>query len=538
MGGIGVGRGYLGDEERTAEAFVPDPFVPEGGARLYKTGDLARYLPDGNLEFLGRLDFQVKLRGFRIELGEIEAVLSQHSAVRQAVVVVREEVPADKRLVAYVVLHKEQSATSEELKSQVMQHLPAYMVPSAFVQLERLPLTANGKLDRQGLPAAELSRSTAEDSYVAPTLLLHHQLVQIWEELLGVQPIGITDDFFEVGGDSLLAVRLFERMAQVCGKKLPLSTLFAGATIEQLARALQAETKTKTDSRAPLVAVQAGGSRRPFFYLHGEWRGGALYSLELARYLGPDQPFYLLEPYKFESLAVPPTFEAIAAAHIESLRSVQPEGPYLLGGYCNGGLLAYEMARQLHAQGQTVDLLVLMDPDSPARHRLVRSVISHFCNVMRIGQDRQFDWFLCLQHIYRYLRFSHYRRLKNSELLGTVEQGEPWRKRSKVDFAPLSLRLKALVPKVETLRQDYPNIYDWLVSDYTPSLYSGKITFFWTSEEPWRLVGWRKVVKAKEGEVKIHVIPGNHITSRTEHLPVLAESLRTCLSKAQTTAMS
>ena len=360
--------------------------------------------------------------------------------------------------------------------------------------------------------------------------------MQIWEELLGVRPIGIKDDFFDLGGDSLLAVRLFDRIAQVCGKKLPLSTLFAGATIEHLATALLGETKT--DSRAPLVAVQAGGSRRPFFYLHGEWRGGALYSLELARYLGPDQPFYLLEPYKFDSLAVPPTFEAIAAAHLKSLRAVQPEGPYLLGGYCNGGLLAYEMARQLHAQGQAVDLLVLMDPDSPACHRLVRSVISHFCNLMRIGQDKQFDWFLCLQHIYRYLRFSHYRRLKNSELLGTVEQGEPGRKRSKVGFAPLSLRLKALVPKVETLRQDYPNIYDWLVSDYTPSLYSGKITFFWTSEEPWRLVGWRKVVKAKEGEVKIHVIPGNHITSRTEHLPVLAERLRTCLSKAQTTAMS
>ena len=315
VGGIGVGRGYLGDEGRTAEAFVPDPFGAEVGARLYKTGDLARYLPDGNLEFLGRLDFQVKLRGFRIELGEIEAVLSQHPAVRQAVVVVREEVPADKRLVAYVVLQKDQTATIDELKSRVMKQLPAYMVPSAFVLLERLPLTANGKLDRRALPPAEPSGRRTEDSYVAPALLLHHQLVQIWEELLGVRPIGITDDFFDVGGDSLLAVRLFDRIAQACGKKLPLSTLFAGATIEHLVTALLGETKT--DSRAPLVVVQAGGSRRPFFFLHGQWRGGALYSLELARYLGPDQPFYLLEPYKFDGLAVPPTLEAIAAAHIE-----------------------------------------------------------------------------------------------------------------------------------------------------------------------------------------------------------------------------
>ena len=196
VGGIGVGRGYLGDEGRTAEAFVPDPFGAEVGARLYKTGDLARYLPDGNLEFLGRLDFQVKLRGFRIELGEIEAVLSQHPAVRQAVVVVREEVPADKRLVAYVVLQKDQAATIDELKSRVMKQLPAYMVPSAFVLLERLPLTANGKLDRQALPPAEPSGRRTEDNYVAPALLLHHQLVQIWEELLGVRPIGITGRLF------------------------------------------------------------------------------------------------------------------------------------------------------------------------------------------------------------------------------------------------------------------------------------------------------------------------------------------------------
>src|SRR5206468_12483430 len=159
----------------------------------------------------------------------------------------------------------------------------------------------------------------------------------------------------------------------------------------------------------PLVVVQAGGSRRPFFFLHGQWRGGALYSLELSRYLGPDQPFYLLEPYKFESLAVPPTLEAIAAAHIESLRSVQPEGPYLLGGWCNGGLLAYEMARQLHAQGQAVDLLALMDPADlvyPARLRWLRAVVCHLGNLLHLGPEKQLDWFLRLRHVNKYLRYA------------------------------------------------------------------------------------------------------------------------------------
>ena len=543
VGGIGVGRGYLGDELRTAEAFVADPFGSESGARLYKTGDLARYLPDGNIEFRGRLDFQVKLRGFRIELGEIEALLTQHPAVRHAVVVVREDTPGDKRLVAYVELQKELSVTAAELKSHVMKQVPAYMVPSAFMLLERLPLSSNGKVDRRALPAPEQDRSVVEESYVAPRLPVEQQLVQIWEELLEVRPIGIKDDFFELGGDSLLAVRLFDRIAQVCGKKLPLSTLFAGATIEHLARILEGESRaalpgeTKTDDRAPLVVVQAGGSRPPFFYLHGEWKGGGLYSRELARHLGPEQPFYLLEPYKFEGLASPPTFEEVAAAHIEAMRRVQAKGPYFLSGYCNGGLLAYEMARQLQAQGQEIGLVLLMDPDFPARHGSVRSVISHLCNLLRIGQEKQFDWFLCLQHVYRYLRFAHYRRSTDAQLLGHAEQGEPAGRDSKAGLASLGLRLKALRPRVETLRQDWSNIYDWLVANYTPGLYPGKITFFWTSEEPQRADGWQKVVKAREGEVEIYINPGNHISGRTEYLPVLAERLRECLNKAQETAV-
>jgi amino acid adenylation domain-containing protein len=531
VGGVGVGRGYLGDEQRTAEAFVTDPFGSQAGARLYKTGDLARYLPDGNLEFLGRLDFQVKLRGFRIEMGEIEAVLSQHPAVRQAVVMVREDTPGDKRLVAYVELQKEQSTTAAELKNHVMMHVPTYMVPSAFILLERLPLTSNGKVDRRALPAPDPGRSVVEESYVAPGLPVEQQMVQIWEELLAMQPIGIKDDFFELGGDSLLAVRLFERIAQVCGKKLPLSTLFAGATIEHLAQALGGETRI--DGRAPLVVVQEEGSRRPFFYLHGEWKGGGLYSRELARYQGREQPFYLLEPYKFEGLTIPPTFEEVAAAHLATMRSLQPEGPYFLSGYCNGGLLAYEMARQMQEQGLKVGLVLLMDPDFPARHGMVRTIIRHIGNVLRIGQEKQFEWFLCLQHVYRYLRFAHYRRSTNATLLGNVKQDEPEDKTSQTSMASSSFKLQALLPKVETLRQDWSNIYDWLVANYTPSLYPGKITFFWTSEEPERSEGWQEVMKAKEGEVEIYINPGNHISGRTEYLPVLAERLRECLNKAQ-----
>jgi len=252
-----VGRGYLHDVERTAEAFVPDPFSREPGARLYKTGDLARYLSDGTLVFLGRVDHQVKIRGNRIELGEIEALLRQHSDVQDAVVIVCEDTPNDKFLVAYIVTSTD--ITSNSLRTYLKEKLPDYMVPAAFVLLESLPLTPNGKVDRRALPAPEHSRPEREESIVAPTLPVHQQLIQIWEELLDVQPIGIRDNFFELGGHSLLAVRLIDRIEQVWGKKIPATTLLAGATIEQLADILvQPEEMSFVAG-----AVQTENSKRP-----------------------------------------------------------------------------------------------------------------------------------------------------------------------------------------------------------------------------------------------------------------------------------
>ncbi|WP_165423358.1 non-ribosomal peptide synthetase [Ktedonosporobacter rubrisoli] len=531
VGGVGVGRGYLGDEQRTARAFVRDPFSRREGARLYKTGDRARYLPDGNLEFLGRLDFQVKLRGLRIELGEIESVLSLHPAVHQAVVIAREDTPGDKRLVAYVVLHPEHKATVEELKSQAMLQMPAYMVPSAFMQLDRLPVTPNGKLDRKALPAP----SWAGDSYVAPVSPLERRMAELWQELLGVQRVGLRDDFFELGGDSLLAVQFFARMEEIYGRKLAISTLFAGSTIEYLARALQEEAQK--DSRVPLVTVRASGTRRPFFLLPGEWSGQDSSGQELARYLSPQQPLYLLEAYRLDGLVLPPALPVMAAEYRKILRSVQPEGPYLLGGYGNAGPMVYELARQLQAQGQTVDLLLLLDPDVPGHHKVIRSAISRFAQMRNIKQEKQFDLFMRLRHIYKYTKFSHYRRLKNSAFLKTVEAEQNLARPEAAGSTPLSLKLKALVPDLETLRQDHLNLYDWPMSDYTLGLYAGKITFFWTSEEPRRAAGWQKVMRAKERDVEIHMLPGNHVTCRTEYLPVLAEYLRRCLYKAQNTAM-
>jgi amino acid adenylation domain-containing protein len=266
IGGDGLARGYLNRPELTAERFIPHPFSDAPGACLYKTGDLARYRADGTIELIGRLDHQVKLHGFRIELGEIEAMLGQHLAVRQAVVMAREDTPGDKRLVAYVVPQPEQTLTSSELRRLMQERLPDYMIPTAFVFLETLPQTPNGKVDRRALPAPEQTRPKVDTPFITPTLMVHHQLIQIWEELLDARPIGIQDNFFDLGGYSLLAVRLVDRIEQVWSKKISPEMLLANPTIEHLANALvQPE---ETGSASPLMAVRAGDSEQLVF----SWR--------------------------------------------------------------------------------------------------------------------------------------------------------------------------------------------------------------------------------------------------------------------------
>jgi amino acid adenylation domain-containing protein len=542
IGGDGLARGYLHRPELTDERFIKHPFSDDATARIYRTGDLAYYQADGTVVVIGRLDHQVKVRGFRIELGEIEAILSQHPAVQQAVVVVREDTPGDKRLVAYVAPHAEQQPTIDELHQQVQKRLPAYMIPSAFMILEAFPLTPNGKIERRALPAPDTSRMEGESTFIAPKTFLQQQLATIWEDLLQAHPIGIRDNFFELGGHSLLAIRLINRIKQASGKEVPLSTLFAGATIAQVAQVLLQEEQKETQdgTRTPLLPVQTGGSKRPFFFLHGQWEGGAFYSLELARVLGPEQPFYVLEPYKFDGLAVPPSIEEMATAHLEVMRSVQPEGPYLFGGWCNGGLIAYEMARQLTAQGQSVDLLVLMDADAPAfRFQKERRLIDRCVSLLRLHPEKQVDWFL----LYRHLRLSLYywRQKQRAQKAPDDHQNHQNHEQSEVSASLLEAEAKALekeeeqpkalFPGKDVLRQDWLSVYEWGVAGYSPSPYQGKVTFFWTEEEPKRKYGWRPWMKSNEAD--IHIIPGNHITSRTRYLSVLADHLRTCVQDVQ-----
>ncbi len=354
LGGEGQARGYFGRPELTAERFVPSPYGE--GERLYRTGDRVRWLEGGELEYLGRIDQQVKLRGFRIELGEVEAVLRQHEGVREAVVVVREDGAEGRRLVGYVV-PEGQAPEAAGLKQHARERLPEYMVPSALVVLESLPLTPNGKVDRKALPAPEGARSSLERSFVAPRDALELQLVRIWEELLGIQPVGLQSNFFELGGHSLLGMRLMSMIRERLGRSLPVAALFQATTLEELAvRLRQAPGRV-----SPLVPLSTGGSGRPFFCVHPV-SGTVLPYVELARRLGPEVPFYALQAPGLEGECMPlETVESMAACYVEALRSIQPTGPYWLGGWSLGGVVAFEMARQLEQQGERVEQFVLID---------------------------------------------------------------------------------------------------------------------------------------------------------------------------------
>ncbi|HSU17580.1 non-ribosomal peptide synthase/polyketide synthase [Longimicrobium sp.] len=353
IGGAGVARGYLGRPGLTAERFVPDPFGGDASARMYKTGDLVRWLPDGNLEFIGRNDFQVKVRGFRIELGEIESRLAEHPDLRRAVVLARE----DARLVAWYVA--DALIEAEALRAFVAGRLPEYMVPAAFVRLDALPLTPNGKVDRRALPAPE---GDAFDSgaYEAPVGATEEALAAIWARVLGVERVGRHDSFFALGGHSLLAVQAAAKARQALGCEVALADLFAHPTLRAFAERLGGGAGETRGDRA--IPIRAAGQQRPLFLVH-EGTGSTDYAQVLHPHLPPDLPVYALPA---AAAGEPRTVEGMAARLLRMVRAVQPEGPYRLAGWSFGGVLAYEMATQLIGMDQAVEFVGMMDTRCPS----------------------------------------------------------------------------------------------------------------------------------------------------------------------------
>jgi amino acid adenylation domain-containing protein len=490
VSGPGLARGYLNRPEVTAEKFIPDPFPGEPGARMYKTGDLARYLANGDIEFAGRTDDQVKIRGYRVELREIESVLGSYSGVRETIVVARDEA-GEKNLVAYVVPSREQAPTGSQLRSYLKQKLPHYMVPSAFVLLEAMPKTPNGKVDKRAMPAPQPADFAEANEYVAPSDDLEKQLTKIWGAVLSKDTIGIRDNFFDLGGHSLLAARLMHQIEQTLRQRLPLAALLQAPTVEQFAALLRQEGWSA--SWSSLVAIQAEGSRLPFFCVHGVG-GNVVGFRDLARHLGPDQPFYALQPEGLDGKRPCLTSVAeMAERYIREIRRVQPEGPYRIGGYSFGGLVAYEMAQQLRAQEQEVGLLALFDT-YPGK---MESRTSQLRNLSRIPLKEAAGFMV----------------KKGSFVLMTL------RKRLELQMLPRPLR---------NVRQACAKA----AAGYTVQPYAGLVTLFRVKEksvgsldDPYAI--WWRVAA---GGVDLREISGDHLSLLKEpQVRLLAEELHRAL---------
>src|ERR1700730_17820803 len=398
IGGIGLAKGYLHDEKKTSASFIVDPST---GERLYRTGDLGRFLPDGNIEFLGREDFQVKVQGYRIELGEIESRLQEYPGVDLCIVTVREDTPGEKRLAGYVVAKPEISIDPANVRENLRIKLPEYMVPSAIVVLDRFPLTANGKVDRKSLPAPARASADAGSTSAVSRDSLDLQMIKLWEKVLNVRPIGLRDNFFDLGGSSLVAVRLFSEMRKLFGRGFPLSILFQAPTVEKLTDMIRKDAwKSRWSS---LVPIQPTGSNPPFFCVHGGG-GNVLIYRELGRHLGSDYPFYGLQARGLDGSGdYLTTTESMAENYLREIRELQPEGPYYLGGFCMGGQIAFEMAQRLVRDGQQVNLLFVIDahnfngipPKFTLRERvgnLGHKIKFHSLNVWELSLKSQVDY--------------------------------------------------------------------------------------------------------------------------------------------------
>jgi amino acid adenylation domain-containing protein len=506
IGGAGLARGYRNRPDLTAEKFIPDPFSAVPGARLYKTGDLARLLPDGTLDCLGRIDHQVKIRGYRIELGEIEAVLTEHPAVREAVVIAREDIPGDKRLVAYVVLREVREARSSELRRFLKDRLPDYMVPSVFETLEGLPLTPNGKVDRLALPPPDWRRELDRE-HVVPRNVVEVKLAKILESILGIGPIGVTDDFFDLGVHSLTGARVFTEIEKSFGKKLPPSLLFEAPTVEQLAFHLGG--KEDLGRWTSLIPIQPHGARRPLFCVHGG--AGTIFPLQrLAQHLGPDQPFYGLQMQGLYGIEPPHArVEEMAAHYLKEMRSLQPEGPYLVGGYCFGGIVAFEMAQRLQQLGEQVALLVLFNAPSPIYIRRQRQARANSGGVVSSRWEK--------------LRLRG-KKQKFRYLINTLKAALGWRIRQlpsywrdlryKIRGRRQQFYLRRKLPIPEALRNSFfLEINQTAEILYEPQAYAGAAILFCAQglyKDP--LLGWEGLFA--EG-IKVHQIAGKHINQRT-----------------------
>jgi amino acid adenylation domain-containing protein len=514
IGGAGVARGYLNRPQLTLERFLADPFSQDPDARMYRTGDLGLWRSDGNIEFLGRNDFQVKLRGFRIELGEIEARLAACPGVHEAVVLAREDSAAGKRLVAYVTEQAGAELSAAQLRSQLSTVLPEYMVPSAFVRLESFPLTPNGKLDRKALPAPDQTAMLSAE-YQAPMGQMERAIAQIWQTLLDLPRIGRDDNFFELGGHSLAAMRLVARVATTFGVKIGVAALFASPTLK--AFAIRVSEFDRPSESWKTVQIQPLGRKTPIIAINN-----AMMYYDLAQRIGTNRRFLSVQLFDPGNPTPLPSrsLEQITADYVHLIRAAQPHGPYILMGFCVAGLIAYEAARQLRQAGERVPLVVMADTRAPSYS--VRAPFPHailFSLRRRLNLRRHtlariralpFDEFMASTRSGKWNRL-----IRTSAALGLIKDLE--------EFTALRNQDRWFLPALERARAEYQ----------VPAA-TGDVVLLESSMLPvsrWsdQKMGWSSLVK---GELLHYRLPGWHDRMfHDEGAVMIAEHLRPLLDR-------
>ena len=559
IGGVGVALGYCQDQQRTAASFIKHPAT---GERLYRTGDAGRWHEDGYIEFVGRTDHQVKIRGFRIELGEIESVLAGDAQVKDCVALVREDVPGNRVLVAYVT---SRSAPAAGLRNSLLrltrERLPDYMVPAEIIVLESMPLTGNGKVDRKALPAPSGASGETSQDHSRPSLSVHYQLISIWEALLQRPVLSIDDNFFALGGHSLLAMRLVDRIEAALGKTIPVASLYSYSSIRTLAERLLAvgEVGEPGQETVPPSELVRKGSQPPLIFLHGDFAGGGFYCWDLFARLQGERAVQVLRPHgTFTSdQPVPGSIRAMAADQLRLIRSMQPHGPYNLGGFCTAGLIALEIARTLAQEGEEVASLTLLDPPLYSRVdrwglRLLYSLASLHGAKNRALAFYRYDqlylrarralllpWRLKLELVGR--------KLRNLIGRGRTSAASASASASSASSSGASGAAEAAAQDPTSTRRvrDVMIPHLWATVTYTPSIYRGPATIIFSTrgddgqEEPGFQEHWRPYLPAATA----HQIESKHLEMITMHGTTLAALIEaglppTSSSPASATAIS
>lgn len=527
--------GYWKNPELTKTVFQSSP---EGnGERTYLTGDLGYKLPDGCVFHMGRKDSQVKIRGSRVELGEIEVALLNVGGVKEAAVIAHQDQSGGNHLAAYVALYDPPTVGVQDLRNALRKKLPKYMLPEALEILPALPLLSSGKIDRRALRPCQPVAYPSDNPEAAKLTLLETQLCGVWKRVLGLPGVGIQDDFFDLGGDSLLALQMVSEVEEHCGKKLSLSNFPNGITIEQLSRAL---LDGSGHLGRPIVAIQGDGSKPPLFFLHGDVESGGLYCRNLARHLGPDQPFYAVAPHGSDGRMIPDTVEAMAADLLCALLDVQPQGPIHLGGFCNGGVVALEMARQLETKGRKVVAVLMVDSrdrNAPFRFaRKVRDVLAFFRVNTKVRRKyfARFRWYsAAVTEASRrgVLYFALYMLTKFKNVMVACWQPVVFiilrRPPSPVPKQDGSTSYSSSVDRFAAVR----HLLHEALEEYVPGRFGGRIVLFRSTTHVAKfpgdpMSGWGRVAAT----VEVHRLSGSHKTCITTEAADLAEKMLPYLS--------